>query len=676
MKFHVGDFETANLTCDLKKVGAWRYAEDINTEILCFRFEDQPSGKILNWTPFMGPDHPASRRLMELALDPEVIFVAHNAAFEKAIWRHIMVPVFGFPDIPNTRWYDTLAVAAMKQCPQDLDTLGSVLGVETQKDREGSKLTLSLSKLETRKKSPNFGNALVARTPEMLERVYKYCGTDVGSQREVFDRIGFFQPGERKVWLLDQKINERGIKIDLGYVDACQKIVDEASEPLTEEFFELTGGLKFTQAQEVKKWCHDRKVFIPDLKKETLVEVLGKDIDNEEVEATGDYQLPDDVRRVLEIRQLAGSASVKKLARMKLCVGADSVARGLLQYHGAGPGRWAGRIIQPQNFPRPSMKVDGEMIDPAIVYQALATGDFEYVRAIIGPPIETVVSGLRHALVARPGRAFISGDYAQIEARILLALAGQHDKVQVFITGKPYVDMAISIYGRPIDKHHDLAEYTIGKNTVLGCGFQMGWQKFLARYAKGQSAEFAQRVINTYRNDWAPEVPKLWKALEYAAIETVWSGNPHEAYGVRYAIEGDWLTARIPSGRKLYYRSPRKKMKEMPWSTPDNPDVRRAWSYHAMKMGVWKEIDAYGGHLTENVVQALARDVLVKATIDLEVNGFPIVLTVHDEDLTEIEENRIDQKAVEQIMMERPEWAVGINVPIAVESWVDDRYRK
>jgi DNA polymerase len=672
------DFETVS-ACDLKEAGSARYAEDPTTAILCLCFEDKSTGTILPWRP----DKPDNRETLRfLAADPEIIFVAHQAGFEKDIWRAIMVREFGFPDVPNERWHDTLAVCAQKGLPLDLETVVAELGIPGEKDMDGSKLVVSLSKIN---KKTGMRPEI---TPEIMDRVVAYCTNDVLIERELHTKIGWLQKSERPVWLLDQKINERGIMIDMDYVRACQKIVDEATVPLAEEFGDITGGLRFGQIAKIGDWLNSRDVFLPNLQKETLKIYLGGDIDDDEEDETfsgddGDGgvagRVPDDVRRALEIRQLIGSAAIKKLGRMATCVCDDGSARRTLQYHGAGPGRWAGRIFQPQNFPRPFLKdAAGDMIEQGPLVAAIMTGDWEYVQAMIGPPVHAVVHGLRHALVPRPGCTFVSGDYSQIEARIVLALAGQTDKVDLFVKlgSKIYGDMAQSIYGRPIDKKRDLAEYTIGKNTILGCGFQMGWKKFRARYCPDQNEAFAQRVIKTYREEWAPEVPKLWRALEEASLLTAWTKQPHEAYGVEYRIEGDWMTARLPSGRKLFYYRPTPCRKAMPWSTPEKPDIRDAWYYIARKGGVFKRVDMFGGIETENVVQALARDVLVEATFRLEANGFPIVLTVHDEDLGDVPNARVDERAFTEIMNDSSEWIRSLRIPIGVETWVGDRYRK
>lgn len=677
MKEHVGDFETAS-GVDLKIVGSSAYAQNPTTEVLCFSFEYDD--RKLTWAP--GDPFYTEEALLGLVNDPEVVFVAHNAGFEKDIWRYIMVPQFGFPDIPNSRWDDTMAVAAMKQVPQNLDTLSRILRLPGGKDTEGSRLTIGLSK-------PNKKTGMLPeRTPEIMHRVYTYCESDIDQERGALNRLGHLSPGERKVWLLDQTINERGVKIDLPFVSACQAIVDKASGPLQEEFRELTGGLKVTQAVAIKEWCHDQGFEIPGLAKEVVEAIIG-DETGEIPDDAEDYSFLGEpnaaVHRALSIRGLIGSASVKKLSRMEACAGSDGRVRRLLQYHGAGPGRWAGRLLQPQNFPRGTLKLDGEAPPPDLVVDAINSRDPDLVQALFGSPVNVVVSALRHALIADRRCQFLAGDFSTIEARVVLAIAGQADKLEVFRRADAgeknpdgskidiYCDMAKQIYGRPIDKKKDPEERQAGKNSVLGLGFQMGAPKFRARYAKHLPIDFSKRIVNIYRKEWAPNVPPVWYGLEEAACRTVWDGTPHEAYGVRYKLHDGWLTARLPSGRHLWYWNPQKTRKAMPW---DATDIRPAWTYQALKMGVWKTIDAFGGLLTENVVQALARDLLVAAMFKLEANGFPIVLTVHDEALAELLEAHVDELAFKEIMCEGEPWSRELRIPINVETWAGERYRK
>ena len=672
----VGDFETRSL-CDLKVCGAHRYAQDPSTEVICFAFEFK--GEVFVWTPGDGTTNGTGMILMQLVARPDVMFVAHNAGFEKAIWRNIMVPVFGFPDIPNSRWDDTQAGCAMRVIPQDLDRALVVLRLPFSKDREGSELVKQQSK-------PNKQGYLNEIRPDVLDRIYSYCSSDINGTVGLRSRLGPLPSGERQVWLLDQRINERGARLDMAFVRAAQAIVAGASKPLLGEFSKLTGGLKPTQVQKFGQWVKDAGVVLPDMKKETLAALLGSNEDGEDAEFEVDndwfaeQEIPAEVHRALSIRQLIGSASIKKLGRMEHCVCFDGRARGLLQYHGAGPGLWAGRLFQPQNFPRGTVQIAGKdgkkkAPPPQLVVDAIMTGDHEYVAQTVGPPVEVVVSGLRHCIVSSPGRRLVAGDFAGIQARAVLALAGQHDKTAIMAAGKDiYLDMASAIYKRSdLTKEANVEERQIGKNTVLGLGFQMGARKFRFRYAKDQPEAFAENIVQVYRKEWAPQVPKLWYALEGAAVRTAWDKKAHEAYGIEYRYEDGWITARLPSGRKLWYYNPQPIKKAMPW---DEDDIRLAWTYQARKQGQMKTIDAFGGLLTENVVMGMQRDLLTSAMFKCEQNNLPIILNVHDEIICEPEEKYADPNVLVQIMTDIPQWAREIQIPVAVEAWSGDRYKK
>jgi DNA polymerase len=686
----VPDFETRSM-CDLKKSGAWRYAEDITTEVICLRWSYSGNrNDVGEWLP--GMPFPFDEEIAEGRL-----FVAHNTAFEKAIWRMHMMPVYGWPDIPNSRWDDTLARCANLCIPQDLDMAVRVLRLPALKDTEASKRVIALSKHDRKGNYPDITDAIRADAS-------RYCADDCRAQKGIRERVGTLSPAERNVWLLDQRINERGFRIDLDLVGAMQKIVDQATVPMVEEFAELTGGLKLG-SQKLKEWCKDRGVTVPNLQKDTIAALLKEqDDENEDYdELAGEedpdachQELPTDVRRALHIKNLVGSAAVKKLVRAEQCVSLDGRVRGSLQYHGAGPGLWAGRLLQPQNFPRgtlTSFKKEKASAFIARKIDALKSGDASYVETMVGPPVETVVSSLRHIIVPSVGCELVVGDFAGIQARIALAAAGQHDKTALMKSGVDvYIDLACDIFGRDKpdwslgkesfadfvkefkEQHNEERQY--GKNSVLGLGFQMGAPKFRARYATTQTLDFCKKIVETYRKEWAPKVPPLWYGLDAAACDTVHYRTPHEAYGVLYKLEDQWLTARLPSGRKLHYFNPQPIKKTMPWSDPQRPDVRKAWTYQAKKMGEWLTIDAFGGLLTENLASALARDLLVEAMFKCEQNGLPIVLTVHDEIVADAEPRVDNAKVLKQIMEDIPQWAREMQIPVESETWAGDRYKK
>ncbi|MDE2020381.1 MAG: hypothetical protein KGJ13_08605 [Patescibacteria group bacterium] len=660
------DFETWS-RCDLKKAGAWRYSEDPSTEIICLAYSVDGQPPAAFRPSAYEPDHPFAVHVRE----PATMFVAHNAAFEQAIWENIMYRRLGWPAVPIERWHDTMAVCAMKSLPLKLERAAAAIRLGFQKDTEGTKETLAYGRL--------MADGETIKATQKFTRIVNYCKQDVRVEEELHRHLRGLGAAERKVWLLDQAINRRGIRLDLPLVKACRQICRDASVPLAKEFTALT-GIEKPGSPALLPWLANNGVVLPNLQKETIdraLKIETDDSDAGDIAPEDSVSLPVDCRLALDLRRQLSSASVKKLAAMEACVATDGRTHGLLQYHGATTGRWAGRLLQPQNFPRPSLKVDSEAVDSDQLVSVLQTGDASFVSAMYGNPIEAVASGLRHLLIADLGNTFVVGDYSKIECVIVLALAGQqHTAWEVIEKGSAvYTDMASKIFKRPVAKT-DLAEYTIGKHVVLGCGFQMGWRKFKSRYGANLPEELCQKAIREYRTVFAPAVPKLWYALEDAAVRCVWDARPVESYGIEYRLENEWLTARLPSGRKLWYFDPKPVRKAMPWSTPEEPDIRAAFEYSAWKLGQWKRIVAYGGLLTENVVQAMARDLLVNGMFEAEETGYPVVLTVHDEIVCEVPHEKADSYVLKQCMETVPTWARHIGIPVVAECWTGERYRK
>lgn len=669
------DFETAS-ACDLKKSGAYRYSVDPTTEILCLSFEDH-RGQRGTWWPGT-PEMTASEIVLRQALnDPRMIWVCHNSGFERNIWTHHMHEIFGWDDIPLSNWHDTQARGCQLVLPAKLEQILRALRLPQEKDLEGNRLTLSLSRAD--KKTGRYPE----RTQAVMHRVGLYCESDIGGQVALHRRIGWLPAHERPIWELSQRMNDRGILLDMELVRAMQAVVDEASGPLAARFKEITGGLTFGQIAKVKAWVLAQGVDVPNLAKDTLAALLGDGEESDEWE-TGedegeddvhDVELPVAVREALHIRQLIGSASIKKLKSMEACVGYDGRARGLLRYHGTGPGRQAGLLLQPHNFPKGTLGQDAKADIDGLV-AALKSRDLAEVERVGGkPPVEVVVSTLRHCIIASPGKKLCAGDYAGIQARTVLAISGQWDKVALMAAGADvYCDMAGQIYHRVITKA-DEKERGIGKNSVLGLGFQMGDKTFRLKYAKEHPLEFCTGVVKTYREDWAPEVPKTWKGLQQAAIDTVWYGIPHTYGVVTYRLEDEWLTAHIqgmPDDCKLWYYNPQKVTRLMPWSTPESPDYRKGFTYQVQKGGMWLTRDAFGGQLTENVVMKIERELMEHAKPKLEAAGYDLVLEVHDEIVGEGD----DPERFKAIMEDVPDWCHALRIPVAVEAWASERYKK
>jgi DNA polymerase len=512
------DFETRNIGgCDLIKAGANRYAADPATEILCFGF--RVDGVDYSWAPCVNgfsthvdTHNPAPdslrKRLEVLAADPSTTFVCFGG-FEQAIWSKVMVERHGFPPIPTQRWVDLRAVCSALSLPRSLDKTLAALGLPVEKDKAGQRLVRSLSK-------PNRKTGLYPElTTVIVERVGAYNRLDVLALEAMHKRgLAALPAGEQQVWELDQRINSRGIRIDVAFVQAAKRIADQVMGEAIAEFRSLTNGILPTQVQRFREWLSDNRCSLPNLEAETIEEALEQ------------ANFPDCVRRVLEIRLVVAAASLKKLDAMLACVGADGRVRGLLQFHGASTGRWSGTLVQPQNFPRPTLKED---VDPEELAAAIKSSDPERLRAY-GKPVDVLVSGLRCALAAAEDKLFGCADFSMIEACVLLALAGQHDKCALIAQGIDiYRDLASTIYG--FDRATFLAipedqltpeqteQRRIGKNGTLGCGFGIGAEGFYRRFLRHveNGKELAAKIVGLYRSTWAPLVPRLWRDLETSA---------------------------------------------------------------------------------------------------------------------------------------------------------------
>jgi DNA polymerase len=657
------DFETRNTGgCDLKEAGAWRYAVDPATEPLTLTYQNG-DGEPRVWTPAEGRCDP----LAALAADPAVAFVCFGD-FDIAIWQHIMMSRFGFPVIPTSRWVNAQATCSYLALPRKLEEVLPVIGSDIVKDKTGRLLVLSLSRRD--RKTGKYPEV----TPEGLARVAAYNKIDVDGLVAVHAATGPLPERERRVWELDQAINRRGFGIDSEFARAAKSIAESSREALFKEFAALTGGLKPSQVDRTLNWLKGCGFTFANLQASTIEDALEALV------------LPDDVRRVLQIRLITGPTSLKKLDAMLACAGADGRARGLFQYHAATPGRWSATLLQPQNLPRPTVDIAVDDIEALVA--AIKTGDGAALTRW-GSPIDVLMSALRFAVVAADGSQFGVGDFSQIEPSVLFALAGQHDKCKLIEAGTDiHRDMAASIF--KLNRGPFLAlpkealtveqqeQRQTGKNTIMGCCYAMGSDKFRLCYLRHLEIDDAKRladnVIRTYRKEWAPKVPKLWNDLRATALRAMLRpGTLAKAEcGITYKLDTvaglPCLVCTLLNGKPIHYMNARvanDKTDRFGWPV---------WSYWAMRDGHWCEIEPHGGHLTENVVQALARELLVDALFRFEARGLPIVMHCHDEIV--VEHPDITAERMTEIMAESPAWAAALGVPISVKSWVGKRYRK
>jgi DNA polymerase len=497
---------------------------------------------------------------------------------------------------------------------------------------------------------------------ERRERLYKYCETDVEVERAIGKRIRKLSDHERKLYLLDQKMNDRGVMIDVPLVVAAQEIVKEGTYRANLEISEVTGGevASVTKVKDLTRWLQYNGLDVDNVRKDTLRDLLGGD-------------LPDDVRRALEIRASAGKTSTAKLSAMLHAVGDTERACGLLLFHGASTGRWSGKLLQPQNFPRPTINNVEHFINDVLEGNYDAIDDQH-------PPIVVVSSMLRSMLRAAPGHHFKAGDFAQIEARVLAWIAEQNDMVEAFAKGsKVYEEMAAFIYGVPVSEIENPSERRqVGKNTILGAGYQMGPKRFKDQ-AKEQSGmdiseEESKRAIDGYREK-NYRIKAFWNAINTAAMKAVSKPGTITSVGrndsVRFVVRGDFLWCQLPSKRFLAYAMPSIREKRTPWG-----EMRGVVSY----MGVdgmtrqWRRHYTYGGHLTENVVSAIARDLLAAAIMRLDDAGYRPLLTVHDEVISEPPDGHGSMEEFLKLLTILPRWAE--DLPVAADGWEGERYRK
>lgn len=642
------DFETASCA-ELNKVGAWRYAEDVSTFILCLGYkvviDGQPRPTVVLTEPELNIAL-AKPPLYNLVSDPNVIFVAHNAQFEQAIWKHIMVAQHGWPELPPERWHDTMAVAARRTLPMSLDKVGTVLNLNTQKDKEGHRLMMQMCKPN---RDGNFDHS-----PEKMARLIQYNVGDVDTQYDLHKRLGGLGASERAAWIRNQVANQRGILVDVPYVKQCMSVLEEARGPMEDEFRKAT-GFSPTQRAKILEWIREQGVAMPDMRKATLDAML-----DPENELASVDDLPPHVLRVIEIRRILASSSVAKLGRMLETSNLDGRIRGTMQYHGARTGRNAGRLVQPLNMPRPTVKE----LKQSEIMALIREGDMAAINAACGNAYDAVISTLRGCFRPAAGHVFATGDFNAIEARVVLALAGETERAKSFDTGDPYTDMGRQVGSGRQD----------GKTIVLGCGFQMSAAKF--SLVTGKDAEFSQRAVDAYRKEFAPLVPKLWYGLDKASSDAVWCNarRAHEYRGTTYQMRDDYLVCTLPSGREIYYFKPQKEQAQVPWAPGE---LKPAWSFLSFQGKAAVRKWMFGGLAAENVVQATARDIMEEASVRAEAAGLPMVFTVYDELVTEPPASMKDADIVlKQCMEERSDWVRQFQIPIRAECEVLQEYQK
>ena len=630
------DFETYS-ECDIKTAGGYNYAAHPTTEVICMAWAIDDEAPQL-WLP----DDPFPEGLSDAILDGAEVW-AWNAAFERAVWEHWGTRN-GMPYIFPKQWNDTAALAATLALPRALGKCAEVLDLADQKDTRGRYLIQRLCK-------PYRGER---RTDQhLLDELYAYCKQDVVTERAIKNYILKYKPmgeHERAVWLLDQAINWRGVGIDVPNVENALDLIIATAERLNASVVDLTDGALSgvgSRAQ-VMSWCRDQGYRLGGYDKNAVLSALA------------DPALPANVRDVLKVRQTLGKASTSKYLAMQNLAGHDDRARGVFSYHGAQTGRWAGRGFQPQNLPRPAFD------DADNCVRLFDQRDPELLEMLYGDPMVALSSTLRSMIVPQQGNRLMVVDFNAIEARVLAWLAGEQEPLDVFATGQCiYCHAATSIYGRTITKA-DKDERQIGKVAVLALGYQGGvgaFQTMAAAYRVEIEDELADQIKVKWRKA-NKNIVRFWYDLEAAANSAVkHRSHAFDVGSITFKCHGDFLFAKLPSGRRLAYYQPRLGNNGLEF-----------WGTDSRLGGRWAKLDTYGGKLAENVTQAVARDLLADAMLRVEAAGYPVVMHVHDEIVSEVPKDFGSLAEFEELICQMPDWATGL--PMAVEGFECERYRK
>lgn len=652
------DLETYS-SVPIAKAGAQKYIQSPDFEILLFAYSlDGGDVQIID----LAQGELLPQWLASALSDPQYIKHAYNASFEWGCLSKFM------GTLPIDQWRCTMFHGLYCGYTAGLDATGKALGLPADKQKLSTgKALIRYFCVPCAPTKTNGGRTrnYPRHDPAKWALFKEYCIGDVTTEMEILHRLENFPvpPELEKQWQTDVLINARGVAVDMDMVRGALWIGETTRDQLTDEAVTLSGLDNPNSVKQLMQWLEEElDEELTDLRKDTVSRLLNGNLTN------------DTARRMLEIRQELGKTSTKKYNAIEAAVCADGRVRGLLQFYGANrTGRWAGRLVQVQNLPR-------TYVEPLPLARDLVKRrETASLRALFGSVPDTLSQLIRTSFIAEPGNALVDADFSAIEARVISWLAGESWRLDVFRThGKIYEASASQMFGVPLERiKKGNPEYALrqkGKVAELALGYQGSTGALIKMGALDMGLTEAELpdIVNRWR-DANKRIRDLWYSMEAAAVQVIQTGQPVGLRSLVLAREMDagnnldFLTIRLPSGRKLYYVHP--SLGQNQWGKP-------SITYMGMDQTTkkWKLIETYGGKLVENCVQAIARDCLAEAIERLEAANYPVVFHVHDEVVVECTAERASLDDIAAIMGQPVSWAP--DLPLGADGWVGAFYKK
>ena len=634
------DIETRS-SIEIGKAGLYRYAQSPDFGILLFAYQmDEGPVEIIDLAQGEG----IPRQVVEALQDPGITKHAYNAAFE---WYCLNTAGYR---TPLEQWRCTMAHSLYCGYPAGLDAAGKAVGLPQDKQKLAAGKALIRYFCVPCKPTKNNGNRtwnLPKHAPEKWELFKGYCRQDVVAEHNILRRLEQFPmpEEEERLWQMDVRMNAFGVRVDEELTDGALYIDERSRQDLMGEAMGITGIDNPNSTVQLMEWLEKNGAGTDNLRKATVTDLLAG-------------QPADNVKRMLEIRQQLGKTSVKKYEAIRKTKGEDGRVRGLTRYYGANrTGRWAGRLVQMQNLPRNYIGT----LDEA--RKLVEQKNYEGLRMIYGNVPDTLSQLIRTAFIPSEGNKFVVADFSAIEARVIAWLAGEQWVNEVFAThGKIYEATASQMFHVPVEKiKKGNPEYSLrqkGKVATLALGYQGGTAALIAMGAldMGLTEEELPDIVARWRNA-NRRICDLWYRVEQAALMAMQTAQPQAVNGLVFSLEGDllygqtFLTVQLPSGRKLFYPKP---------FLQENQFGKLALHYYSTGSSKkWGMESTYGGKMTENIVQAVARDCLAETLKRIEDRGLHVVFHVHDEVIIDApEETTVDE--VCGLMAEPIPWAPGL----------------